>query len=71
MTDIEKLNNALRILNSISVPMVLLESVAIPIHNATIDIREVIQNAMQQAQPQNDSAEVQTEEVEAAPDSQE
>ena len=71
MSDLEKLNNALRLLNNIMVPNFLLESVAIPIYNAAVDVREVIQS-MQKNQMQNSiSSDVQGNKIEEIADVEE
>ena len=60
MTEIEKLTNVLRTLNSISIPMAFLQSIAIPLHNAAVDISDVIQS-LEKGQFQNVASEIDIE----------
>ena len=64
MSDLEKLNNVLRLLNNIMVPNFLLETVAIPIYNAAVDVREVIQNMKKNQMQNNTSSDVQNNKTE-------
>jgi len=54
MSNLEKIEAAIRTLNNVRVPAALTESIAIPVYNVTLVLNEVLQSMQAENKPKED-----------------